>query len=827
MPPKNRKIFLKSETESLKKKIFREFLGILFLGIAVFAFVSLTGFSLSDPSFNQYMASGNKTQTHNYGGIVGAYLADSLIQFFGGASFLPAAFFLVLAWGFIRGRSVPYFFRYITIWTLITLSLCAMFALYFPYDPFFGKGIKPGGMVGFFLSSFLVGYLNKVGSYILVATLLFLSMVMATRLSINATVEIAKIIILFFLQITTQFFLGAKELFFDIFSTGSEGLARFITEKRELWKRKAEERRRLQEEEAALEEEMVLPAGDLIDKLEGAAASGPSIIRDSNDLTGKQSGVDAKKKELQEPFPFYEKTGRYKVPPVSLLEQPPPKEEFKKKNEEELILNARILEKKLEAFGVQGKVVQVLPGPVITLYEYEPGTGVKVSKIMNLSDDLALSMRALTVRILAPVPGKAVVGIEIPNRHRETVYLREVLSSNLYQSTKSKLTIAIGHDTAGQPVVADLAQIPHLLIAGSTGSGKSVGVNGMICSILLKAKPEEVKFIMIDPKMLELSTYEGIPHLLAPVVTDPKKAASVLRWAVEEMERRYKILSGHGVRNIQGYNKLVKERKKAKAREEEEDDDEGDELLFRSLGEKDEELKDRFAPPSDEELTDLKKLEPPTEIMPYIVVVIDELADLMMTAPKEVEISIARLAQMARASGIHMIVATQRPSVDVLTGLIKANFPARIAYKVATRVDSRTILDHIGAEKLLGKGDLLFVPPGASKLERIHGCWVSDLEVKRVVDYLKHQQKPVYVKDILKARVEEKGEGEDADDYDPMYDEAVALVTATRTASISMVQRKLRIGYNRAARMIEKMEQEGVVGPSDGVKQREVYAREI
>ncbi|MBI5184194.1 MAG: DNA translocase FtsK 4TM domain-containing protein [Nitrospinae bacterium] len=824
MRPRNKILSPRDDTASFKKKLFREFLGVLFFGAAVLAFVSLTSFSPSDPSFNRGLASAGKAKVHNYGGIIGAYISESLVQFFGGASFLPAAFFLVLSWGFIRLRSLGYFLRSGLIWTLTTFSICALFALYFQEDPFFGKGAKPGGMAGLFLSSLFVGYLNKAGSYILVATLLYLSLMMTTRLSLNVTVEVIKTVMLALLRIAGHFFLAAKEMFFDIFSTGSERLAAIIEEKREQWKHRTEERARLSEEGGSLDEEDDLPS-KLIDKLE-ESASGPRIIRDTDDSQDKQSRREGKK-EMQEPFPFYEKTGRYKVPPVSLLEQPPPKEEFQKKNEEELIINAKILEKKLEAFGVQGKVTQVLPGPVITLYEYEPGTGVKVSKIMNLSDDLALSMRAATVRILAPVPGKAVVGIEIPNRHRETVYLREVLSSSLYQNTKSKLTIAIGHDTAGQPVVADLAQIPHLLIAGSTGSGKSVGVNGMICSILLKAKPDEVKFIMIDPKMLELSTYEGIPHLISPVVTDPKKATAALRWAVEEMERRYKAMSEYSVRNIQGYNKLVKEKKKTKERGSEEED-EGEELLFRSLGEKDDELKDRFAEPSDEELPDEKTLEPPSEAMPYIVIVIDELADLMMTAPKEVEISIARLAQMARAAGIHLIVATQRPSVDVLTGLIKANFPARVAYKVASRVDSRTILDHIGAEKLLGKGDLLFNPPGASKLERIHGCWVSDLEVKRVVEFLKRQQKPVYIKDILKARVEEKDAGgEDGDDYDPVYDEAVALVTSTRMASISMVQRKLRIGYNRAARLIEKMEKEGIVGPSDGVKQREVYAREI
>ncbi len=813
----NNKLF-----ESLGKKIVRELIGASFFAASIFIFVSVVSYNPADPSFNQYLASGSAGTVRNYAGIIGAYISDSLVQFSGSTAFLIAGFFLILAWGFIRGKSSGYFFRFITVCVLLAISTCTLLSLYFSVDPFFGRGIKSGGVSGFFLSSFLVKYLNKGGSYLFMATVLFLSLLAATKFSIDSTVEIIKTIILFFLRMVKNFILGTVELFLDIFATGSEKFSAMVARKKELRKERAAEKARLKAEKAALKnEEALLENGQEKPREEGLD-SATKIIRGVQEPTQNRG---KKKENLQEPFPFLEKIGRYKIPPVSLLEAPPPKGELKKKKESELLTNAKILEKKLEAFGVQGKVAQVLPGPVITMYEYEPATGVKVSKIMNLSDDLALSMRAVTVRIQAPVPGKAVVGIEIPNFHRETVYLREVLSSKLYQNTKSKLTIAIGNDTTGQPVVADLAQIPHLLIAGSTGSGKSVGVNGMICSILMKAKPDEVKFIMIDPKMLELSVYDGVPHLITPVVTDPKKAASALRWAVEEMEQRYRLLSKQGVRNLQGYNKLVREKKKAK---EEGESEEVEELLFKSLGEKDEELKDQFRDSNDaDEEFEEKKVAPPTEKLPYIVIVIDELSDLMMTTPKDVEFSIARLAQMARAAGIHLVVATQRPSVDVLTGLIKANFPARIAYKVASRVDSRTILDSMGAEKLLGKGDLLFCPPGTSKLERIHGCWLSDLEVKRIVEYLKRQQKPVYVKNILKMKVEEKEAAEEQEEFDPLYDQGVALVTSTQTASISMVQRKLRIGYNRAARMIEKMEKEGVVGPSDGVKQREVYARQI
>ena len=459
----------------------------------------------------------------------------------------------------------------------------------------------------------------------------------------------------------------------------------------------------------------------------------------------------------------------YTSPPLTLLNAPTNGK--RQGNSIDLSKQAKLLEGKLHDFGIDGRVVQVLPGPVVTMYEFEPASGIKVSRIVNLADDLALGMKALSVRIVAPIPGKAVVGIEIPNAHREAVCLRDILASAAFQQATSKLVMALGKDILGTPTVTDLAQIPHLLIAGATGSGKSVGLNSMICSILLNATPEAVKFIMIDPKMLELSVYDGIPHLIAPVVTHPKKAAAALRWAVDEMERRYRLLAEHGVRGIDGYNQT-------------------------------------HAEPQ----------------LPYIVVVIDELADLMLVARREVEDSLTRLAQMARAAGIHLLVATQRPSVDVLTGIIKANFPARVSFQVSSRIDSRTILDAIGAERLLGKGDMLFLPPGTSKLLRIHGAYVSEAEIKRVVDHLRMQQAPVYDFSIFTVPSEEKAE---AEDYDDKYDMAVALVARLGQASASLIQRHLRIGYNRAARLIEVMEREGVVGPADGSRPREVYAKEI
>jgi DNA segregation ATPase FtsK/SpoIIIE, S-DNA-T family len=461
-------------------------------------------------------------------------------------------------------------------------------------------------------------------------------------------------------------------------------------------------------------------------------------------------------------------TTAYSKPPLSLL--PLPSNGKRHGNGTDLSKQAKILEGKLHDFGVDGRVVQVSPGPVVTMYEFEPASGIKVSRIVNLADDLALGMKALSVRIVAPVPGKSVVGIEIPNPHREPVLLCEILASPAFQQAPSKLVLALGKDILGGATVTDLAQIPHLLIAGATGSGKSVGLNSMICSILINAAPDEVKFIMIDPKMLELSVYDGIPHLIVPVVTHPKKAAAALHWAVEEMERRYRLLAEHGVRGIDGYNQAHPEHR-----------------------------------------------------LPYLVVVIDELADLMLVARRDVEDSLTRLAQMARAAGIHLLVATQRPSVDVLTGIIKANFPARISFQVSSRTDSRTILDSIGAERLLGKGDMLFLPPGTSKLLRIHGAYVSEAEIKRLVDYLRAQQVPEYDFSIFTVKADAPVEPEA---FDPKYDEAVALVARLGQASASLIQRHLRIGYNRAARLIEVMEREGVVGPADGSRPREVYVKE-
>ena len=492
--------------------------------------------------------------------------------------------------------------------------------------------------------------------------------------------------------------------------------------------------------------------------------------------------------------------GGYKLPPVALLDTPPL--EHSQVDEAALERSARVLEQKLADFGVEGRVVEVQPGPVVTMYKLEPGSGIKVSQIVNLADDLSMALRAATVRIQAPVPGEAVVGIEVPNRKREKIYLREILEAEEFGAAQSHLTIALGKDITGRPLAADLATMPHLLIAGATGTGKSVSIHTMISSILFSATADDVRFILIDPKMLELSVYEGIPHLLVPVVVDPEKAAAALLWATQEMEGRYRMMRELAVRNIDGYNRAIGS---------------GGELVELKRG-------DAAANAGEGE----EWIDTPVKHrkLPKIVIVIDELADLLLSEGKTVERDITRLAQKARAAGIHLILATQRPSVDVLTGLIKANLPARISLQVTSRVDSRTILDSIGAERLLGAGDMLFMPPGTAKLRRLHGPFVSEIEIRKVCDFLRAQGAPDYQMEILETTA--PGESDDADgggDRDELYDQAVQIVMDTNQASISMIQRRLRIGYNRAARMVEQMEREGLVLPADGARPREVRMR--
>jgi S-DNA-T family DNA segregation ATPase FtsK/SpoIIIE len=508
--------------------------------------------------------------------------------------------------------------------------------------------------------------------------------------------------------------------------------------------------------------------------------------------------------EKERQVQLFAKPAARDLPELKLLDDPPARE--KTYSPEALDAISRLVEIKLKDFGIDVEVVAVLPGPVITRFELKPAPGVKVSQISALAKDLARALSAISVRVVEVIPGKSVIGLEIPNESRELVTLGEIVRSRAYDELASPLALALGKDIGGAPVVADLAKMPHLLIAGTTGSGKSVAINAMVLSLLYKSSAEQVRLIMIDPKMLELSVYEGIPHLLAPVVTDMKEAANALRWSVAEMERRYRLMAALGVRNISGYNRRLKE---AEQRGEE---------LRDPLWRAEEHIEGMQAP----------LLEP----LPVIVVIVDELADLMMVVGKKVEELIARLAQQARASGIHLVLATQRPSVDVITGLIKANIPSRIAFQVSAKVDSRTILDQMGAESLLGHGDMLYLPPGTGMPQRVHGAFVADAEVHRVVKHLKASGSPVYLDEVLEGPSMPVpglssalgGESDDDSEQDPLYDEAVRIVTESRKASISGVQRRLKIGYNRAARLLESMENAGVVGPLQPNGAREILA---
>jgi S-DNA-T family DNA segregation ATPase FtsK/SpoIIIE len=498
---------------------------------------------------------------------------------------------------------------------------------------------------------------------------------------------------------------------------------------------------------------------------------------------------------LQAQFRFPGEGKTWTLPALSLLDYDATSQvSF---DREDLMRSAERLTQALSEFRVEGRVAEIHPGPVITMFEFEPAAGTKVRQIQGLEDDLALALQALKVRI-APISEKGVLGIEVANRERETVYLKEIIGADKFRKMTTKLPLALGKDISGKPVVADLTKMPHLLVAGTTGSGKSVGLNAMLVSILYSATPQDVRLILVDQKTTEFGPYDGIPHLLLPVVVDPKRAAVALRWAVEEMERRYALMSELGVRHIGSYNKKVEQQR----------------------------AKGETVAAAEPEAPEVEEAEapPPPEKLPYILILIDELADLMMVAPREVEGSLQRLAQMARAAGVHIVVATQRPSVDVISGVIRANFPARIAFQTRTKTDSRTILDDSGAEQLLGQGDMLLLPPGTSNLFRVHGAYVCDLEVNRVASFWREQGKPDYNPAILQVRDEEEG-ALDEDLQDEMYDQALAIVAETRQASISMLQRRLRVGYNRAARMVERMEREGLVGPPDGTSRREVYVQ--
>lgn len=670
------------------------------------------------------------TNYNNFCGIFGAYFSHFLITNIGLSTFVIIFWLLLSTFSVWRFDNLKMNFKKLAFYILMILSLSVLFSLLFPESiQFKGSKISLGGRIGKELTYYVSLFFGIKGTFLLASSLLLISFAFATDFDLSSFSRLKKV------------FLMYRELQRKIISGFKKKVKREQINKNK--------------------KQATLPIEKKIE--EPASVVMEAVNR--NDPTDDQ-------------FNHEEVQSSFTLPTLELLNDPVQRQDPDQVREV-MEATAKKLEQKLLDFGVQGEVTGIQPGPVITLYEFRPAPGIKISKIANLADDLALGLKALSIRIIAPIPGKDAVGVEIPNPKKEIVFLKEILSSREFQDSTLRLPLSLGKDTVGRPVIADLSKMPHLLVAGATGTGKSVCINAMVISLLFKFTPDLIKFIMVDPKRIELSLYDDIPHLLHPVVSHPKEATSALKWAVKEMERRYELLLEMGAKNLAGYNaKVLKE---AKA----------------GIGGK--------------------------EILPYIIIIIDELADLMMVSSKEVEDSIARLAQMARASGIHLILATQRPSVDVITGLIKANFPARISFQVSSKVDSRTVLDRIGAERLLGEGDMLFMPPGVGRLLRIHGAYVSEDEVQRVTDFLRSQGKPNY--QISLAEPEEGSSSDDALEADEKYQEAVDLVIKTGQASISMIQRRLRVGYNRAARMIELMEKQGIVGPSDGIKPREVYGR--
>ncbi len=773
-----------SMDEPKKEKLTKELQGMALATAGIFILFAFLTFNETDPSLNSWSSEGS---IRNLGGKLGAQVADLFFTSpvsFGMASYLIPLALLYMAYTLFRFKEIRLRSYKLLAFFGLLFSLSALFAFFRDTTLVFGQLIPTGGNIGVLLVRLLKATVGPYGAMLLLLPLLAASIMILSKFS---------------------FVLFAGWWLENLKSRWAAWQERRTLNRKELQREKAKQ------------EGMPAVASSSGPIIKPAVAPLPILNAFKKEKEKKKEAV--KTAAVQETFAFIKAEGDFRTPPFSLLDTPPATE--KKLDRDALTMNARLLEKKLKDYGIDGEVVEICPGPVITMYEFSPAPGIKISRIAGLSDDLTMALQAMSIRIVAPIPGKGVVGIEVPNRDRDMVFLSEIFNCEEFQHNKMKLPLALGKDIAGVPVVTDLAKAPHLLVAGSTGSGKSVSINTMILSLLYMFEPRDVRMIMVDPKMLEFSMYEGIPHLLLPVVTEPKKASLALKWAVNEMERRYKLLSDKGVRNIDSYNKklageALELEEMNRTVPEEEIIEELEEIIEDEGGE----LPDDPIPfvMDDKEVLEHAHL-------PYIVVIVDELADLMMVAGREVEEHIARLAQKARASGIHLILATQRPSVDVITGLIKANLPSRISFQVTSKVDSRTILDCNGAESLLGAGDMLYMPPGTSRLQRIHGAFVSDAEVQRVVDFLKKQGKPNYEKSLLEMKdSDDKSGAGDDEEQDERWEDALRMVADTKQASISMIQRKLRIGYNRAARIVEMMESEGMIAPSDGTsKPREIY----
>ncbi len=724
----------------------------LFMGfVAVFLFLALVSYHPADPGWHHSVS---VKEIGNWMGKVGSYIADGLYIIFGITAFIIPLFLAEYAFRFFRNKQFPSWIKFSSTFIILFVAI-SLLGIFFQESALFSKTMPEGagGVIGRIIGGALLAYLNEWGSLVLLVMLL-----------------------------CAGFMIG-----YDI-STPYKTIREFastVKENHEFRKKRSEMENRSK-----------------IKPSKGKATKPQSEPEAKKDRTEPQITIAEHEEKPPSEVPrqaILDFVNDYQLPPLSLLTKPPSKSRVI--TDKELKANASLIISKLKDFGVEGEILEIKPGPVITMYEFTPAPGIKINKIVSLADDLAMALKASPVRVVAPIPGKNAVGIEIPNRTREMVYLRTILSSKEFISSAGSLTLGLGTNIEGLPVVTGLAKMPHLLIAGATGTGKSVGLNTMILSLLYRYDPSELKFIMIDPKRIELSHYEGIPHLLHPVVIDPKEALPVLKWAVAEMEGRYEWFKNLGVKGIETYNKRIK--------------------------------KDNKNPSTT--LATLHREEQPPGLLPKLVIIIDEMADLMMVN-REVEIHIARLAQMARAAGIYMIVATQRPSVDVITGLIKSNFPSRMSFRVSSKIDSRTILDSSGADQLLGLGDMLFLSPGTSHLTRVHGAYVSEEELDRVVEFIREQKGPDYVEGLddqfASLAREESGSSNGNDEYDPVYDEALEFVTSKGSASISLIQRRFRIGYNRAARIVEQMETDGIIGPADTAgKPRKVlvkaYAQEL
>ncbi len=785
--------------------------------LCLYLWMALVTYDTADPGFSH---TSNAEQVQNAAGRAGAYFADILFMVLGYFAYIFPLLLAIKTWQIFRERHQPWQWSgWLFSWRLIglvflVLSGAALAHIHF--HPSANIPFSAGGALGESLGDLARNLLNVQGSTLMFIALFLFGLTVFTDLSWFKVMDLTGKITLDLFELVQgaasrwwearnerkRLEAQLREVDDPVFDLGGKG------DRREPAKAQLRERaepvmtrdeppaRPVVPREVAVARESIAPRETVVARTQPAA---PVIIPPTADKAPEPS--KRVMKEKQAPL-FIDSAVEGTLPSISILD--PAEQKKIEYSPESLAGVGQLLEIKLKEFGVEVAVDSIHPGPVITRYEIQPAAGVKVSRIANLAKDLARSLAVTSVRVVEVIPGKTTVGIEIPNENRQMVRFSEVLSSPQFDENKSPVTLALGHDIGGKPVITDLAKMPHLLVAGTTGSGKSVGVNAMILSILFKSGPEDARLIMIDPKMLELSIYEGIPHLLCPVVTDMKDAANALRWSVAEMERRYKLMAAMGVRNLAGFNRKIK------------DAQEAGEVIHDPLYRR-------------ESMDD----EPPTlKTLPTIVVVVDEFADMMMIVGKKVEELIARIAQKARAAGIHLILATQRPSVDVITGLIKANIPTRMAFQVSSKIDSRTIIDQGGAEQLLGHGDMLYMPPGTSLPIRVHGAFVSDDEVHRTVEAWKLRGAPDYNDDILNG-VEEAGSGFDGgggggdgedSESDALYDEAVQFVLESRRASISAVQRKLKIGYNRAARMIEAMEMAGVVTPMNSNGSREVIA---